>query len=280
MFSLYQECGCFNFGALIPAILHEQDDKMKNPSLAAVGVVLLLAQGVATDAAEVKLIAVPAMAAVIGELSPQFESATGHKLVIQWAVTGIMKQKIEAGDAFDLAIGPAPLMDSLSKQGKLVAGTNTRIARVGHAVGVRAGAHKPDISTTGAFKHALLNATSVTYIAEGATGTHLAKVLGRLGIAEQMKTKTKLQRLPESIGQAVASGEAELGFAVANILLSVPGVELAGLFPPELQDYLVVTANVGIDAEQPNAANALIKLLIGPGAVEVIKAKGLEPVAP
>ena len=191
-----------------------------------------------------------------------------------------MKRQIESGEAFDLAIGPATLMDDLSKQGRLVAGTRTGIARVGHAVGVRAGAPKPDLSSSDAFKRTLLNAKSVTYIAEGATGTLLAKMLDRLGIAEQMKAKTKLQQVPEGIGQAVADGESELGFATSNILLSVAGVELAGLFPPELQDYLVLTAGVGTAAKQPDAAKALMKLLTGPEAVAVIKAKGLEPVAP
>ena len=120
----------------------------------------------------------------------------------------------------------------------------------------------------------------MTYIAEGATGSILAKAFDRLGIAEQMKAKTKLQQAPERIGRAVAAGEAELGFATTNILLSVPGVELAGLFPPELQEYLVLTAGVGSAAEQPDAAKALIKHLTSPETLAVIKAKGLEPIGP
>lgn len=246
---------------------------------AGVGFALLLAQGVGAVAAEVKVIAVPAMSAVIEELGPQFERATGHKLVNHWAVTGILKRQIESGAAFDVAIGPAPVMDDLIKQGKLVAETRIVIARVGHGVGIRAGAPKPDISSTDAFKRTLLDAKSVTYIAEGATGTLLAKALDRLGIAEQMRGKTKLQQVAERIGQAVTTGEAELGFATTNVLLAVPGVELAGLFPPELQDYMVLTAGIGLAAAQTDTAKALIEHLTGPHAVAVIKAKGLEPVA-
>ena len=256
---------------------------MRKLSLAAaakIGFVLLLAQGVAAEAAEVKIIAVPAISELIGELGPQFERETGHKLVIQYGVTGVTKRRIENGEVFDLAIGPAPLMDDLIRQAKIAGDTRTGIARVGHGVAVRAGAPKPDISSADAFKRALLNAKSVTYIAEGATGTLLAKVLDRLGIAEQMKAKTKLQQVADRIGQAVATGEAELGFATTNILLAVPGVELAGLFPPELQDYMVLTAGVGTAAAQPDTAKALIKHLTGPQAVAVIKAKGLERIAP
>ncbi len=218
---------------------------MRKSSLAVAAktrVVLLLAQGVAADAAEVKITAVPAVSAVIGELGPQFERATGHKLVIQYGVTGITKRRIEAGEVFDLAIGPAPLMDDLIKQGKIAGDTRTGIARVGRGVAVRAGAPKPDIGSADTFKRALLNAKSVTYILEGTTGAHLAKVLERLGIAEQMKAKTQPQQAPERIGQAVAAGEAELGFVTTNIILALPGVELAGPFPHELQDDMVLTA--------------------------------------
>jgi molybdate transport system substrate-binding protein len=245
---------------------------------ATIGLVMLLAHGAATEAAEVKVLAAVAMSGVFGEIGPQFERATGHKLVIQYGATGTLKRQIEAGEAFDLAILLPAMTDDLIKQGKIAAGTRAEIARVGMAVGVRAGAPKPDISSADAFKRALLNAKSVTYAPEGATGIHLAKVFDQLGITEQMKAKTKPQQNPERIAQAVADGEAELGFAVTNVL-SVRGVELAGLFPPELQNWVVLTAGVGAAAKQTDAAKALIKHLTAPSAVPVIKAKGMEPVA-
>jgi len=246
---------------------------------ATIGLFMLWTQGATTQAAEVRIIAGSGFSQVLGELGPQFERATGHKLVIQYGITGSMKRQIESGEAFDLAIVPAGLMNDVTKQGKIVAATRTEIARAGMAVSARAGARKPDISSADAFKRALLNAKSVTYAAEGATGIHLAKVLEGLGIAEQMKAKTKPQQSTDGIVQAVASGEAELGFAVATVFQSVRGVELVGLFPPELQNYLVFTAGVGTAAKQPDAAKALITHLTAPNAVLVLKAKGMEPVA-
>ena len=146
-------------------------------------------------------------------------------------------------------------------------------------VGVRAGAPKPDISSTDAFKRAMLNAKSVSYAPEGFTGIQVAKVFERLGIAEQMKPKTKPQQTAAGVPQAVAAGEAELGLIVTTVLLSVRGVELVGPFPPELQNYLVYSAGVVAAGKQPDAAKALIKHLTAPKAVAVIKAKGFEPVA-
>ena len=244
---------------------------------AAVGFTMLLAQGMGTQAAEVKVMAGAALSGAIGELGPQFERATGHKIVIEYGLTGTFKRRIEGGEAFDLVIITPAALDDLIKQGKVAADTRGNIARVGMGVAVRAGTPKPDISTVDAFKSALLNAKSVTYAPEGATGIHLAKVMEQLGITEQMKAKTKPQTVPVNIAKAVAAGEAELGLAVVNILQSVKGVELVGLFPTELQNYVVLTAGVGSSAKEPEAAKALIKHLTTPAAAVVIKAEGMEP---
>jgi molybdate transport system substrate-binding protein len=240
---------------------------------------ILLVQAAAAAAAEVKVIAGSGMSTVLGELGPQFEHTTGHKLLIQYGASGSLKRQIEAGEAFDVAILPSAMIDDLIKQDRIAAGTRAEIGRVGMAVGVRSGAPEPDISSAEAFKRALLYAKSVTYAPEGATGIHLAQVFDRLGIAEQMKAKTKVQQAAPHAAQAVADGEAELAFATTINFLSVRGVELAGLFPPELQNWLVITAGVSAAAAQPDAARALIKHLTTPNAAGVIKAKGLEPVA-
>ncbi|OFW09366.1 MAG: hypothetical protein A3H27_13650 [Acidobacteria bacterium RIFCSPLOWO2_02_FULL_59_13] len=240
---------------------------------AKIGFIILLAQGLSAQAAEVKVITGVAMSAVMGELGPQFERTTSHKLVIWYGNTVTIRRRLEAGDAFDLYVGDE--MAKWVEQGKIADDTRTEIARVGIGVGVRAGAPKPDISSAEAFKRALLNAKSVTYSPQGPQAIYLPVVFERLGIAEQMKAKTKPFRKGYA---AVADGEAELGFALTNELLSFfSGVELVGPLPPELQSYLVFIAGVSTAAEQPEAAKALIRFLRSPAAVAVIKAKGLEP---
>ena len=145
-------------------------------AVATIGLSMVLAQGAVVQAAEVRVIAGSALSPVLGELGPQFERATGHKLVIQYGIIGSMKRQIESGEAFDVAILNVGLMNDVTNQGKIVAATRTEIARTGMAVSTRAGAPNPDISSADAFKRALLNAKSVAYAPEGATGTHLAKV--------------------------------------------------------------------------------------------------------
>lgn len=244
---------------------------------ATIGLALLLVQGPAVEAAEVKVIAGVAIRTVMEDLGPQFERATGHKLVIWYGVTGPIRRRMAAGEPFDLAM-LGSLMDEYIKQGTIVADTRTEIARDGLGIAGRAGAPKPDIGSVEAFKRALLNAKSVAYNPEGAAGIHAVSVFQRLGITEQMTAK--LKPLASSVTQTVAEGDAELGFAFTNSIRSARGVELVGPLPPGLQRYSRVFAGVATAAKQPDAAKALIKFLKTPAAAAVIKAKGMVPATP
>jgi molybdate transport system substrate-binding protein len=239
------------------------------------GFIVLLAQGVAANAAEVKVMAGAAMPEVIGELGPQFERATGHKIVIQYAAGAILKRQIDAGEAFDLVIIASERVDDLIKQGKIAGDTRADIVRVGIGVAVREGAPKPDISSVDAFKSMLLSVKSFAYAPDGATGEHLAKLLDRLGIAEQVKAKVK-PNAPGRLTQVVAAGEVELAIGATPSLLSAKGVQFVGPLPAELQSWFVNTAGVSATAKQPDAAKALIRHLTTPEAAAVIKAKGME----
>ena len=241
--------------------------------------IALLAQGVAANAAEVKVMAGVAMTGVFAELGPQFERATGHKIVIQYGPGGTLKRQIDAGEAFDLAIIASERVDDLIKQGKIAADSRVGIVRVGIGVGVRDGAPKPDISSVEAFRRTLLSAQSITTAPAGATGEHFVKLLDRLGIADQVKGKIK-PNAPERVAQAVADGEAELAIGGTFDLTSTKGVQFAGLLPAELQNWFVNTAGVSATAKEPEAARALIKHLTTPEAAAVIKAKGMEPPGP
>lgn len=231
---------------------------------------------VAVDAAEVKIISGPATDGVLAVLRPQFERDTGNTFTSTGGVTGVLKHLIEGGEPFDLAIIPGWLVDSFIKQGKIAAGTSVPFVRIGMGVAVRSGAAKPDISTAAKFKQALLDAKSVTFVPKGETAVQLAKVLDKLGIAEQMKAKAQPQPTVPAAIQAVSSGKAQLYFALTNILASTKGLDLVGPFPPELQHYLVINTGIGAKAREPEAAKALVKLLMSASADSAIKAKGLE----
>ena len=167
----------------------------------------------AVDAAEIKVLASNALKTALEELGPQFEKASEHKLSFTFNAAVPLKAEIEKGVAFDVAILSAPITEDLVKQGKLVAATRADIARSGAGLAVKRGAPKPDISTTEAFKRKGL--------------------FERLGIAEQLKSKTKLLPPSNPAAQAVANGEAEIGMTQISEILPYAGAELVGPLPAE-----------------------------------------------
>jgi len=243
---------------------------------ATLGFIALLAHGVAAMAAEVKVMAGGGMSGAFEERVPRFERATGHKIEIQYGGGGTIRKQIEAGEAFDLVIIDSHEVDALIEQGKIARDTRADVVRVGLAVAVREGTPKPDISSLDALRSTLLNAQSITYAATGSTAVHFPRVLERLGIAEQVKAKTRPTAL-DRVAQVVAAGEVELAIGGMALLLSARGVQVVGPLPAELQSWFVNTAGVSATARQPDAAKALISFLASPEAAAVIKAKGMEP---
>jgi molybdate transport system substrate-binding protein len=231
----------------------------------------------AANAAEVKVIASNAVKTVIEELGPQFEKASEHKLNIVFGVGAQLQVNIEKGEAFDLAILAASSIDALIKQGKLAAATRADIARSSVGFAVKKGAPKPDISTTEAFKRALLEAKSIGYVEQGASGIYLKGLFERMGLAEQLKPKIKLLPGSNPAANAAANGEVEIGMTQISEILPYAGAELVGPLPADIQLYTVFAAAVGTGAKEAAAANALLKFLTAPAAVPVLKAKGLSP---
>jgi molybdate transport system substrate-binding protein len=210
------------------------------------------------------------------EIVPQFERASGHKLTVRYAASPVVIKQIEAGEPFDVAIAVAGPMNDAAKQGFFEAGERPVVCSVGLGAAVRAGAPKPDMGSPEAFKRTLVNAKSVAILPESVNGKHFISVFERLGIGQEMKAKTKPQMEPPQVAEAVAKGEAELGLLVSNLLIGVPGVDYAGLVPPEFQQTLVFTAGLGAKAKELEAASAFIKYLRSPAAAAVIKAYGMD----
>ena len=244
------------------------------PAMVAAIVALLLVSAPAY-AADLTVVSTNAFKTVLEELKPQFERASGHKLTMRFASTSDMKARIEKGEAFDVALLTVTAADDLIKQAKLNPATRTEVARSGVGVAVRKGAAKPDLSSADAFKRSLVQAKSITYSASGFTGPSLRKIFERFGIAGEMQAKTRLAS--GNAAEAVARGEADLGFTQASEILHVAGADYAGPLPEEVQIYTVFTAAAASSAKDAAASSAFVRFLGAPAAAPVIKAKGMEP---
>jgi len=230
--------------------------------------------GGVASAAEIKVLSGRGLKNVVSELGPQFESATGHKLVADFGNFSVLKRRIDAGETFDVVILSPAMIDNLIELEKVAADTRVTLGRTGIGVAVRRGAPKPDISSVETFKRAMLDAKSVAYSKAGTSRKVLFAAFDRLGIAAEMKPKLKAYGKPE---EAVVAGEAELGVTGIGPIVAATGAELVGGLPSEIQRYVVFTAGANAASKEPEAARALIRFLTAPAAAQVMKAKGLEP---
>src|SRR5689334_5097181 len=228
------------------------------------------------QAVEIKLLASNALRSALQDIAPQFEQASGHKLVMTSGSTSTLTASIDKGAPFDVTIMGADALDNLTKRGTL-AGPRLDVARSGIGVAYRKGAPKPDISTAAALKAALVDAKSVSFNPQGLSGTHMLAVIDKMGISAEVRSKLKIPAV--SAAEDVAKGLAELGMTQSSEILphAAEGAELAGPLPPEVQLYTAFSIALGVNAQQPDAAKALIAFLRAPALVPVIKAKGLEP---
>ncbi len=231
-------------------------------------------------AAEIKVLSAAVMKPVLVELAGPFEQATTHKLRISYVPAAAVRSRVEAGEAFDIAILQRPAAEELALLGKIDARGTITLARSGLAVAVRRGLNKPDIGTIEAFKDAILAARSISYPdpAEGhAAGALFRTIIERLGIAAQVEAKAKLQK--RAFSESPPEDYADLAIAQPSEILITPGFELVDLIPEDLQDYnrFSWAAAVATSARQPAAAAALIRFLTSSKAALVMKKKGMEP---
>jgi molybdate transport system substrate-binding protein len=229
-------------------------------------------------AADLKVFSAGAVRAIVTDLAEDFRRETGHTVTLSFGTVGVTRQKLASGEPVDVVIMTDVAVDDVAKQGTVVPGTRTDIARTGMGVGVREGAAKPDISTSEAFKATLLRAKSLVYVdpAQGATsGIHFASVLDRLGIAEAVKGKSQL--VPGGYpAEKVASGEAELVVHQISEIVPVKGVVLVGPLPADLQKVTVYSAGLAARSASPEAARAFIAFITRPAFKAKFAAAGLD----
>jgi molybdate transport system substrate-binding protein len=205
-------------------------------------------------------------------------SADQHRAKIEadFSPTVALLERLRAGEAADIAILTAQGIDDLIAEGIIRAGTRTDIALSFVGIAVRAGVAKPDICSVDALKRTLLAARSVAYSRIGASGIFFAGLLDRLGIAAEVNARAVI--VPSGFtAERAASGEAELAVQQVSELLVVPGIEVVGPLPAEVQT--VATFSAGLLSKSSHSAEAadLLRFLASPEIASILRRAGLEP---
>jgi molybdate transport system substrate-binding protein len=232
-------------------------------------------------AAEIEVLGFLSLRPILAELAPAFERATGNRLAPAYDSVNSMRSRIAAGEAADVMIASRSALDDLARRDRIAAGSIVDLARITIRLFVRADTPKPDIGSVAALRRTLLNAQSIAFTdpTRGAlAGRAFADALDRLGIADQLKPKSKsIQGLGSEVVAAVAAGAAAIGAAPTNDLTPLPdGIDIVGPLPRELASDVVIAAGIVANARAPEAAAALIKFLASDAAASAITAHGME----
>ncbi len=224
----------------------------------------------------IKVLSTHALQRLVEKVAPEFEHSSGYTLSLSYDPALAVKRRIENGAEFDAVLISRAAIDELTAQGRLVRESRVDLARSGLGVAIRKGLPKPDITTVEAFKHALLAAKSVVRSTEGTSGVYFEKLLGELGIAEQMKDKIKLGPSGR-VAELAARGEVDMAVQQISEIVPVAGIEFIGPFPAEVQLYTTFAGAVSASSTQADAAKALLGILASPEAASILRDSGLEP---
>ena len=222
-----------------------------------------------------------AFSAALKELAPAFERASGSTLIVVsgGSVAGVpdsIPDRLQRGERADVVIMASGGIDDLMKAGRVVTGSRVDLARSGIGIAVRAGAPKPDISSVDALKRALLAARSIAF-SSSVSGVYVStELFQRLGIADQVRAKSRKVD-GEPVAVVVARGDAEMGFQQISELRPVPGVDVVGPLPPEVQRVTVFSAATATASTNTTGGRALVAYLSSPAASAAIVKSGMDP---
>lgn len=223
----------------------------------------------------IRLLSTLGLRGVMTEITPLL-AQKGLDFTATYGATQLLIRQMAEGPIRDVAILTDTAMEELTRTGTIAAGSRRDLARSPIGIAVKAGAPKPSFGTAEAFKQAVLTARSIGYSKSGASGLHFAELIKRLGIADEVTRKSKVQ--DGVVGELAARGEVELAVQQISELKLVAGIDIVGPLPDELQKVTTFSAGVFAASPRPAAAGLLIAALVTPEVAAVMRKQGMEPV--
>ncbi len=226
--------------------------------------------------AAIRIISSMATRQLLADLTSLYQSQSGQEVSVE-SVGGVdAAKRVQAGEAFDVVILAANAIDQLTQDGKIVAGSRVDLVKSGVAIAVRQGAPKIDISTEEAVKRAILDAGSISY-STGPSGVHLTKVFERWGISDAIAARVVQAPPGVPVGSLVAKGEVEIGFQQLSELMNLPGIEVLGPLPPEIQIITRFSAGISLTSTQTGPVRSLLDFMASAQAAQIKLRNGMEP---
>jgi molybdate transport system substrate-binding protein len=222
-----------------------------------------------------KLISSMATREVLGEMVSHYQRAAARSVTAEAAGGVDVAKRVQAGEAVDVVVLASNAIDKLIAEKKLLAGSRVDLVKSGIAIAVRVCSPTPAIGSEEAVKEAVLAARSLSY-STGPSGIYLEEMFQRWGILEGIRSRIVVPPPGVPVGSLVASGAAELGFQQLSELLNLPGIEVIGPLPPEIQSITIFSGGIAVGCGDQEAARALLDYMASPASLGVKRRHGME----
>ena len=214
--------------------------------------------------------------AVLAELAAAYERRSGCTVAIE-SVGGVdAAKRVQAGEALDVVVLASDAIDRLIAAGRVVTGSRVDLVHSPVAIAVRSGSPRPDVSTEAALRQAVETARSIGH-STGPSGTHLAGLFERWGIAGHLRDRIVQPPPGVPVGSLVARGEVELGFQQLSELMHLEGIDVLGTLPPGCDFTTTFSAGLCTASAQPAAVRVMLDFMSSPAADEAKRRHGMAP---
>jgi len=213
---------------------------------------------------------------LLGDLAKAWRANSGGEVAVE-AIAGVeAARRVRAGEAFDVVVLADDVIAALETEGPVESGSRVPVADSDVVVAVRSGAAYPDIASEAALRAAVVAAPTVGY-STGPSGNYLLRLFERWGIAESIRARLVLAPPGVPVGKLIAEGDAALGFQQRSELVDMPGVDIVGPLPAEVQ--LITTFSAGLCAASPQkeAARAWLAFLASAEGDAARRQRGMAP---
>lgn len=223
----------------------------------------------------VRVLSTLALQGALRGLAQRYEAETGARIDADFAPTVALLERLRGGEVADVVILTKEAVDDLAANGSVAADSCAVLASSYVGIAVKAGAARPNIATATDLRAALLGARAVAYSRIGASGIFFAQLIEQLGIAFEVNARAIV--VPSGFtADRLVSGEADLAVQQISELKLVPGVEIVGPIPRELQSPMVFAAARPAASGRPAEADRLLKFLASTAVASALRESGLE----
>ncbi len=224
----------------------------------------------------IRIISSMATKQILADLLLHYSPGTGHTVTVE-SVGGVdAARRVRDGEPFEVVILASGAIEQLMNESKLLDGSHRNWVVSGVAVAVKSGAAHPDISSEAAVKRAVMTARTVGY-STGPSGVQLARLFEQWGIADALQGRIVTAPAGVPVATLIARGEVALGFQQLSELLNVPGIDLLGLLPKEIEIVTTFSGALAATCGNPDAAAAVLEFLCAPQHADIIKKHGMVP---